>query len=290
MRHWLLAARPRTLTTALAPVLVGTAVAYAHGAAQPLVAAAALLVAMLIQIGTNLANDYYDFVKGADTHERLGPTRVTQAGLIAPNTVRNAMFVVFALAFIPGAWLVAIGGWPIVAIGVASVISGIAYTGGPWPLGYNGLGDLFVFVFFGLVATMATAFLQLGYWPHEAFVASIPIGAIATAVIVVNNLRDADTDIAAGKRTLAVRFGKRFARAEYVTLLVAAYMTLVPLVLLRGSAWPLLALLSLPLAIAQTRGVLREAGRALNARLAGTAQLVAVFGALLAIGIALGSP
>ncbi len=285
---WLLATRPRTLTAAVAPVLVGTAVAAREGAVAWLPALAALLGAMLLQIGTNLANDYFDFVKGADTAERLGPTRVTQAGLIAPGTVRNAMIAVFAATLVPGVYLAWVGGWPIVAIGLASIASGYAYTGGPFPLGYNGLGDLFVFVFFGVVAVVTTVWLQTGEVSTLALVASIGVGALATAVLVVNNLRDAPTDARAGKRTLAVRLGEGFARAEYVALIVLAYGIAVAIGVLWTAPWVALVALSLPVALGQTRGVLAESGRALNARLGGTAQLLALDALLLGAGLVVG--
>lgn len=287
MNVWLQAIRPRTLTTALAPVLVGTAVAHHAGSVALVPALAALLGAVWIQIGTNLANDYYDYVKGADTADRLGPTRVTQAGLVSPERVKAAMWAAFAMAVAPGAYLVAVGGWPIVVIGVVSILSGIAYTGGPFPLGYNGLGDLFVFVFFGLVAVMGTAFVQGAGWPMLGVVAAVPVGLLATAVLVVNNLRDAHTDAKAGKRTLAVRWGERAARVEYSALIAASYMTTVVLMFMVRSHWALLPLLSLPLAVSVWRGVMADGGRALNPRLGETARLVAVFGALEALGLVL---
>jgi 1,4-dihydroxy-2-naphthoate octaprenyltransferase len=287
MNVWLQAIRPRTLTTALAPVLVGTAVAHHAGSVALVPALAALLGAVWIQIGTNLANDYYDYVKGADTADRLGPTRVTQAGLVSPERVKAAMWAAFAMAVAPGAYLVAVGGWPIVVIGVVSILSGIAYTGGPFPLGYNGLGDLFVFVFFGLVAVMGTAFVQGAGWAMLGVVAAVPVGLLATAVLVVNNLRDAQTDAKAGKRTLAVRWGERAARVEYSALIAASYMTTVVLMFMVRSHWALLPLVSLPLAVSVWRGVMADGGRALNPRLGETARLVAVFGALEALGLVL---
>ena len=217
---WVLAARPRTLPAALVPVIVGTAIAYLEGHAAWLPACLALWGATWIQIGTNFANDYFDARKGADTADRLGPTRVTQAGLASPRAVLAATAIAFGLAALGGLGLVAIAGWPIVAIGVLSILSGLAYTGGPFPLGYHGLGDLFVFLFFGLVAVTGTVFVQAHTVSPLAWGLSIPVGLLATAIIVVNNLRDAPTDVRAHKRTLAVRFGTRFARVEY-TLLVA---------------------------------------------------------------------
>ncbi len=284
---WWMAARPKTLTAAIAPVLVGTATAIHAGQARPWVAAVALLGAFLIQIGTNFANDYFDHVKGADTADRLGPTRVTQAGLIAPEQVRAAMVATFAAAVAVGAVLVWVGGWPIVAIGVASVISGVAYTGGPYPLGYHGLGDVFVFAFFGVIAVVATDFLQTGAWSTLALAASVPIGAISTAILVVNNLRDAPTDAVAGKRTLAVRFGERFAVAEYAAMLVLAYGGVTAMAVTMRDPWLCLPWLSLPLAAKLMRSVRTERGRVLNATLGGTARLLAIFGVLLSAGLVL---
>lgn len=284
---WWMAARPKTLTAAVAPVMVGTATALYVGQARPWVAAVALLGAFLIQIGTNFANDYFDHIKGADTDDRLGPTRVTQAGLIPPEQVRAAMVLTFAAAVAVGAVLVWVGGWPIVAIGVASVISGVAYTGGPYPLGYHGLGDVFVFVFFGVIAVVATDFLQTGTWSLLALAASVPIGALSTAILVVNNLRDAPTDARAGKRTLAVRFGESFAVAEYVALLVLAYGGTLAMAVVLADPWLCLPWLSLPLAWRMLHSVRNERGRPLNATLGGTARLLAVFGVLLSVGLVL---
>jgi 1,4-dihydroxy-2-naphthoate octaprenyltransferase len=282
MQTWLLATRPRTLTAAWAPVFVGAAWAWHEGVFALLPVLAALLGATLIQIGTNFANDYYDFVKGADTEERLGPVRVTQAGLIAPQTVFRAMVATFAAAFAVGIYLVAVGGWPIVAIGLASLLCGWAYTGGPYPLGYNGLGDVFVMIFFGMVAVCGTWWVQAGTWSWSAWVLSLPVGALATAIIVVNNLRDAETDVKAGKRTLAVRFGKAFVRWEYTGLLALAFGVPVGMAVWQASVWFVLPLLALPLAFAPLRSVWNDAGRALNPTLGATARLLLVHGVLLA--------
>jgi 1,4-dihydroxy-2-naphthoate polyprenyltransferase len=286
IRVWLMAARPRTLTAAVAPVLVGTAVAAAHGGFRPLPALAALLTAMCLQIGTNFANDYHDFQRGADTHERVGPRRVTQSGLVAPRTVRSAALGTFAVAFVIGIYLAVVGGWPILITGLASIAAGWAYTGGPWPFGYHGLGDLFVFVFFGLVATAGTTYVQLHAVPPPAWIAAVPVGALATAILVVNNLRDIATDSRAGKRTLAVRLGPAGTRVEYVVLLAVAFATpfaLLPL----ARPWALLPLAALPLAIAPLRLVFRGQGAELNAALGATARLHLAYGALLALGLVL---
>lgn len=284
-RAWLLACRPATLTAAVAPVAVGSACVAATGLFRAGPASAALAGALLIQVGTNLANDLFDFEKGADTGERLGPTRAVQAGLLSAAQVRRGMILAFALAVLAGTYLVAVGGWPIALVGVASIASGIAYTGGPFALGYLGLGDVFVFAFFGIVAVTGTAFVQAGHVPLVAWLASLGMGALATAVLVVNNLRDRTTDVVAGKRTLAVRFGRRFAVAEYALLVVGAHVAVVFTALAVHSAWPLLALGSLPLGARLVRQVASTDGRALNPLLGATARLLLVHGLLLSAGL-----
>ncbi len=289
LKTWVLAIRPKTLTAALVPVMVGTALAYGQGVGRWLPALAALVGAMLIQVGTNLTNDYYDFKKGADTAERLGPVRVTQSGLISPGTVLAGALGCFGLAVLTGIYLVVVGGWPIVAIGLASVTAGYAYTGGPFPLAYHGLGDVFVFVFFGFVAVMGTFYVQaLGVGPAAAW-AAVPVGAIGTGLLVVNNLRDASTDVKAGKRTLIVRLGTRAGKVEYMVLLAMAYAT--PLLMwglgLVGP-WVLLPLLSIVVAVPPLRLVLKAEGAALNPALGGTARLQLVFGLLFSVGLYLG--
>jgi 1,4-dihydroxy-2-naphthoate octaprenyltransferase len=276
------------LTAAIVPVVVGTAVAVRAGVFDPWVALAALFSAVMIQIGTNFANDVFDFKKGADTHTRLGPTRVTSAGLLTPREVEAGTWVVFGLAAASGLYVIYAGGWPILVIGAASILAGLAYTAGPFPLGYNGLGDLAVFIFFGLIAVMGTYYAQARAVTLDAFLAAAPVGALATAILVVNNVRDADTDRAAGKRTLAVLLGRGAARAEYLVLLLLAYAA--PFVLWRLRAadrWVLLPLLTLPLAIRLARVVITTDGPALNRALAGTAQLLALYGLLFALGIIL---
>jgi len=285
---WLLAARPKTLSAASVPVLVGSACAFALGGFRLGPALAALAGALLLQIGANFANDVYDYEKGADTAERLGPTRAVQAGLISPSAMKRGMYLVFAVSLTIGVYLTVVAGPIIVAIGALSIASAIAYTGGPYPLGYNGLGDVFVFLFFGLVAVCGTVFVQLGQVPALALWCSLPVGALATAILVVNNLRDAEQDARVGKRTLAVRWGRRAVIFEYGLLLALSYA--VPLFLATSSArgrFVLLPLLTLPLARKLMRAVATEQGRALNARLAGTAKLLLLFGLLFALGIVL---
>lgn len=281
-KAWVIASRPKTLPAAVAPVVVGSAVAAAEGMFALPPAIITLLCALFIQIGTNLANDYFDFMKGADSEHRIGPLRVTQSGLIPSKTVRNAMVGVFALAFLLGLYLVSVGGWPILAIGLASIFCAVIYTAGPYPLAYIGLGDLFVFLFFGIVAVTGTHYVQAPHWSTEALIASLPVGAISTAILVVNNYRDIDTDRATNKKTLAVRIGRAATRMEYRILLLLAYIIPV-LQTLRASQslWTLLPLLSIPLAIRVLRIIGRSTdGTELNHALAGTGQLLAVYAIL----------
>lgn len=285
-RVWLLAARPKTLPACIAPVIMGAAMAWADGVFHAPAALAAALGALFIQIGTNFANDYFDFVKGTDTAERVGPTRATQAGLVSPETMRRAMVVAFALAFLPGAYLMWRGGLPIVAIGLVSVACGVLYTGGPYPLGYLGLGDVFVLVFFGPVAVAGTYYVQAQVFDWTPVAAGLAPGLLSTAILCVNNLRDADGDVRTGKRTLAVRFGKTFARREYVACILGACVG-VPLLLWAafGADHPtLLAMAALPAAIAPTRAVFTRDGAALNNTLAATGKVLVIFSALFALG------
>lgn len=286
---WLLAVRPKTLPAAAAPVVVGTAAAFSDGAVRWGPALAALLGALLLQIGSNLANDVFDYKKGADATGRLGPVRVTQAGLLTPGQVLAGMWLTFGLAALIGLYLVWVGGWPIVAVGLAAIVSAIAYTGGPFPLSYHGLGDLFVFIFFGLVAVTGTYYVQAGAVSSLAVWVAAPVGLLVVNILVVNNLRDIDSDRAAGKKTLAVRLGAGGARAEYMLLLALAYAA-PPLMWLVGvaSGWVLLAWLSMPAAAASIRLVLRQTGRPLNQALAGSARLALVYALLLAAGLVLG--
>ena len=212
---WLAAARPRTLPAAVAPVLVGSALAWREGRFLPPAAFGCLAFALLVQIGTNFANDYYDFKKGADTADRVGPRRAVAAGLIRPGVMCAAMVATFAAAFLAGLTLLPYGGWPLLVIGLLSILCGYAYTGGPWPLGYNGLGDVFVFVFFGLVAVGATHFVQAGRVGGDALLLGTGIGALAANILLINNYRDAETDRRVRKRTLVVRYGRRLARLQF---------------------------------------------------------------------------
>lgn len=285
LQTWLIAARPPTLSAAVVPVLVGTAVAHLRHPFRPVPFVLALLAAVLIQVGTNFVNDYYDFRKGADTGKRLGPVRGLQTGAITPGQMRTAIFASFGAALVIGVYLVATHGLPILLIGVVSILAGVGYTAGPWPIAYVGLGDLFVFVFFGMVGVVGSAFLQSDAASATAAVAAVPVGLLATAILVVNNLRDADTDRAAGKFTLAVLLGRTFVRIEFMVCLVVAYLA-PPAMHLRGALptdlwW--LPWLTLPLAVPLARTVLTSRdGPRLNQALRETGQLHLLFGLLLA--------
>jgi 1,4-dihydroxy-2-naphthoate octaprenyltransferase len=290
-RAWVLAARPATLAAALAPVSVGTGCALAEGSFRMGPGLAAMIAAVLLQIGANFANDVYDFEKGADTAARLGPTRAVQAGLIDARAMRIGMLVVFVLALLVGAYLTIVTGPAIIGIGLCSIAAAILYTGGPYPLGYYGLGDAFVFLFFGLVAVAGTTFVHTKDLSQLSLAAALPMGALSTAILVVNNLRDRDTDARVGKRTLAVRLGRGGALCEYAFLLGLAYAVPATLFAMgRLHAHVLLPLLTLPVALLVLRRVMREQGRGLNPLLGQTAGLLLLFAVLFALGIALGAP
>jgi 1,4-dihydroxy-2-naphthoate octaprenyltransferase len=293
LRIWLMAARPRTLPAAIAPVLVGTAVAIQEHGDLPRVAAfiAALIGSIFIQIGTNLANDYSDAKRGADTVDRLGPVRVTAAGLVAPRSVLIATWLAFGIAVAAGIYLATVAGWLIIAVGAASIAAGVLYTGGPRPYGYAGLGELFVFLFFGLVAVNGSYYVQLERLDWLPFGLSVAVGCLVTAILVVNNVRDVDTDRRAGKRTLAVRLGRDGARRLYLTLVGGAYLALlVTLIANDGPWWALLGFISAPLAIKPTRAVLtRTDGPALNGALAGTGALLGAFSLAVSAGLLIAS-
>ena len=265
---------------------MGTAVAQVTGGARLGPALAALAGAFMLQITANFANDVFDHEKGADTHERLGPTRAVQAGLLTARQVRAGMIITIALAFLAGIYLTWVAGLAIVVIGVASVLSAVAYTGGPYPLGYYGLGDVFVMAFFGFVAVCGTVFVQTGAVPPLAWLAAVPVGAIATAVLVVNNVRDRQTDVKAGKRALAVRYGRRAGVGEYVGLFALAYAApVVAVVVLHRPPLVLLPMATLPMAIRLVRTLATTEGKALNACLVGTAKLLLFYGVLFAAGL-----
>jgi 1,4-dihydroxy-2-naphthoate polyprenyltransferase len=283
---WMLAIRPRTLPAATAGVIMGSALAWRDGFFRLDAALTCLLTALLLQIGSNLANDVFDFERGTDTPDRLGPVRVTQAGLLTPSQVKVGMVVVFGLAAVFGLYLAWLGGWPIIIIGIAAILSAIAYTGGPFPLGYYGLGDLFVFLFFGLAAVAGTYYIQAGFVSAAAWWMTIPPGLIITAILVVNNLRDLESDKKAGKHTLAVILGEQATKTQYLICMIAAYLILPLAAWLGVIPWlSLLAWASLPVAIRTTRVVLTQRGRPLNAALAGTGQTALFFSILFWIGL-----
>ena len=283
-----MASRPRTLPAASAPVIAGSAAAFSSGHFDLLPALAALLGALLLQIGANIANDVFDYQKGVDTAERLGPTRVTASGLLTPGEVKTGMWVVFGLAALCGVYLALHAGWPVIAIGLLSILAAIAYTGGPYPLGYNGLGEVAVFLFFGLAAVCGTYYVQALRLDPIAVWVAVPMGLLTVAILIVNNLRDVETDRASGKMTLAARFGAAWARREYLTVVAAAY--LIPLVMwLVGAASPfvLTAWLSLPWFIPLARDIMRLSGRPLNKALGQTGQLELIYGLFLSAGLIL---
>ena len=282
----MLAIRPRTLPAAGSGVVMGSALAWHNDFFRLDAALACLLTALLLQVGSNLANDVFDFERGTDTPERLGPVRVTQAGMLTPTQVKYGMAVVFGLAAMFGLYLAWLGGWPILLIGLAAILSAIAYTGGPFPLGYYGLGDLFVFIFFGLASVAGTYYVQAGFVSAAAWWMTLPPGLIITAILVVNNLRDLENDRKAGKRTLAVLLGERLTKAQYLICMIIAYLILPFTAWMGVVPWSsLLAWLSLPVALRATRIVLTQHGRPLNAALARTGQAALLFSILFWVGL-----
>jgi 1,4-dihydroxy-2-naphthoate octaprenyltransferase len=289
VKTWITASRLRTLPAAVAPVLVGTALAAHDDDLNVPVFIAALLGALFIQIGTNLSNDYSDARRGADTEDRLGPVRVTAGGLVPPRQVLVATWVAFGLAVLAGSYLIAVAGWELLLIGVASILAGVLYTGGPRPYGYEGLGELFVFLFFGVVAVTGSYFAQVEEFTWEAAVLAVPVGLLASAILVVNNVRDLETDRRAGKRTLAVKLGRSRTRTMYAAMVALAFlMAPVPWLFGSLSPWLLLSWGAIPLAVPLVRTVRsRTDGPSLNRALAGTGQLQLVFCTLLSAGILL---
>ncbi len=285
---WLLASRPKTLPAAVSPVIIGSAVAFAEHSFRFGPALAAFLGALLLQIGANLANDVFDFEKGADQHDRLGPMRVTQAGLLSPIAVKTGMWLVFGLATICGIYMTLVSGWFILLIGVLAILAAIAYTGGPFPYGYKGLGEIFVFIFFGFAAVCGTYYAQTKTISQLAVLSSIPVGLLIVAILVVNNVRDYESDKSANKRTLAVRFGLEWARQEFVSIVILAFVIVVLLSISDiATPWLLLTWLSLPLVFSSSSSVLNQRGKILNKTLAGTGQLTLVFSLLYAVGLML---
>jgi len=293
VRIWLNAARPRTLPAAIAPVLVGTAAAVFAVDDLPRLGGflAALVASILIQIGTNLANDYSDARRGADSADRLGPVRVTSAGLITPRRVLTATWIAFGLAALLGIYLAWLAGWIILVVGIVSIAAGFLYTGGPKPYGYAGLGEVFVFLFFGLVSVNGSYYVQLEKLDWLPFGLSVAVGLLSTAILVVNNVRDIDSDRRANKNTLAVRMGRDRTRRLYVTLVLGAFFVLALTVVLNDGPWlALLGLLAIPMArdpIAAVTG--RTDGPSLNKALAGTGAVLGITSLLTAIGLVLGA-
>jgi 1,4-dihydroxy-2-naphthoate polyprenyltransferase len=289
VRIWLMAARPRTLPAAIAPVLVGTALAGFDHVFHPLRFLAALLGAIFIQVGTNLSNDYSDARRGADADDRLGPVRVTAGGLLPPKQVLVATYVSFGLAVLAGIYLIVVAGWLLLVIGAASILAGVLYTGGPRPYGYEGLGELFVFLFFGVVAVAGSFFVQVKHLHWEAFALSVPVGLLAAAILVVNNIRDIDSDRRASKRTLAVKLGRANTRWLFAGVVYGAFV-LAPVTWIFGpvKAWVMLTWLALPLATALVRIVrTRTDGPSLNGALARSGMLQLAFCLLLSAGLLL---
>jgi 1,4-dihydroxy-2-naphthoate octaprenyltransferase len=289
MRIWLMASRPRTLPAAVAPVLVGTSLAVEQATFHPLAFLAALLGSVFIQIGTNLANDYSDARRGTDTEDRLGPVRVTAGGLAPPRQVLLATYVTFGLAVLCGVYLVTVAGPELLLVGVASILAGVLYTGGPRPYGYEGLGELFVFLFFGVVAVVGSYYVQIQRLPWEAFALSVPVGLLAAAVLVVNNVRDLETDRRAGKLTLAVRLGRERTRLLYAAMVALAFVVaVVPWLAGSLGPWLLLTWLAIGVALPIVRTVReRTDGPSLNGALARTGMLLLVFCLLLSAGVLL---
>jgi len=286
MKNWLLAARLKTLPAAISPVILGSALAYHDGSFQAHISVITLLAAMLIQIGANFANDVFDFEKGTDREDRLGPIRATQGGLISPEKMKKGMWQTFILAICAGFYLAFIGGWPIVWIGLASMTAGIAYTGGPYPLGYHGWGDVFVFIFFGIVAVPGTYYLQTGKVNELSLYMGTVIGMLSTAILVVNNLRDADTDKLSGKKTLAVRFGKKFSKIQYSILILIPF--LLPLYIwwnIENELSLLITIFILPISFHLIKQIFSLTGRDLNLVLARTARFLFIYTILLSAGL-----
>jgi 1,4-dihydroxy-2-naphthoate octaprenyltransferase len=289
MRIWLMASRVRTLPASVAPVLVGTALAGYLGVFHPLRFLAALIGAVFIQVGTNLSNDYSDARRGADSEDRLGPVRVTAGGLVPPRRVLVATYVSFGVAVLAGVYLIVVAGWQLLLVGAASILAGVLYTGGPRPYGYEGLGEVFVFLFFGIVAVAGSFFVQVRHLNWEAFALAVPVGLIAAAILVVNNIRDLETDRRAGKRTLAVRLGRERTRTLYAVIVYLASV-LAPVTWWFGplQAWMLLPWLTLPLAVDLVRTVRnRTDGTSLNGALARNGMLQLAFCTLLSAGLLL---
>ena len=286
MNRWVIASRPKTMTAAIAPVLLGSALAYYEGAFDIITFFVILIAACLIQIGTNLTNDLFDYIKGADNNDRLGPKRAMQAGLILEHEMKRAIFIVFSLSICFGFYLALLGGWIIVGIGLLSILFAILYTGGPYPLAYNGLGDIFVFIFFGLIAVSGTYYLYTDYFSINSFILGSSAGCLATAILVVNNLRDVDNDKEYGKNTLAVYFGKKFTQFEYLLLMIIAYIIPIYISIELGNKSSIyIVYFTLPICIRLIIDVFYKKNSMLNETLEATAKLLLLYSLLLSFGI-----
>ena len=286
MNRWVIASRPKTMTAAIAPFLLGSALAYYEGAFDIITFFVILIAACLIQIGTNLTNDLFDYIKGADNNDRLGPKRAMQAGLILESEMKRAIFIVFSLSICFGFYLALLGGWLIVGIGLLSILFAILYTGGPYPLAYNGLGDIFVFIFFGLIAVSGTYYLYTDYFSINSFILGSSAGCLATAILVVNNLRDIDNDKEYGKNTLAVYFGKKFTQFEYLLLMIIVYI--IPIYIsidLGNKASIYIVYFTLPICIRLIIDVFYKKNSMLNETLEATAKLLLLYSLLFSFGI-----
>jgi 1,4-dihydroxy-2-naphthoate octaprenyltransferase len=285
---WILASRPRTLAAAIVPVIVGSSIAIRDGVFHPLTALLALICALLIQIGTNFVNDLFDFLHGTDKKDRIGPLRVIASGLISKQEMKMGIYLTFGISFLLGLYLVYLGGLFILFIGIFSILAGIAYTAGPFPLAYNGLGDIAVFLFFGFVGTVGTYYVQANEITAMVFWSSVPVGALITNILVVNNYRDREEDRSNGKKTLIVIFGERFGRIQYLFFMLVSYIILfVVYFTFKKEIFVFLPLLSLPLAIKLIKMIYTLRGRELNKTLELTAKLSALYGLLFAAGILL---
>lgn len=283
-----MASRPKTLSAAVAPVIAGSALAFSHGSFRIGPALAALFAAIMIQIATNFYNDVVDFERGTDTSERLGPTRVTQSGLLQPSQVRMGVLATIGAAGLAGAYLYFVAGWPVLLLGLASIMAGLAYTGGPLPLARAGLGDLFTMIFFGFVAVGGTVYVQALSLPRSTWLVGLALGSTITALLAVNNIRDIATDKKAGRRTIPVAWGKQAGLAEYIVMLSLAYLAPILMTALYGaSPWIFLCFLSLPLAIWLVTFIAKSEGKSLNLALERTGQLVLVHSLLLSAGLIL---
>jgi len=288
LKNWVLASRPKTLPAAVAPVLIGTSVAYSDNKINFIAALIALICSLLIQIATNFVNDLYDHLKGSDSEKRVGPDRALATGIISVNEMKLAIYFTFGVTFFLGLYLVYLAGWPILIVGILSIASGYAYTAGPYPLAYNGLGDIFVFIFFGVVAVVGTYYVQALQLTEMIFIASIPAGTLITNILIVNNYRDIDEDRKNNKNTLAVLFGRQFSQSQYLLQLLAAYAVPIYIFIRYETSWTiLLPLITLPLGIKLFKMLIDLQGEDLNKTLELTAKLSVIFSILFSIGFLL---